>query len=377
MAAECIETDLTTKEKDLQELKPGVAPITQEAPRVISGKKTAGATFAPLLKLGESASGDFKISYGKSSARLFWPGLSVSLLELVQLLKTLPRENRIHGSSRAGDTVRSFAYDDKLHKSKLAPPEEDGLLLYWKQPPAALAELDGEKKPTEEPATSGSRGPEPEAPADPKTESTSIPVLKNHTALAGKLKNSPRFQAALQALGDDKPAQSKVLQALEMLCHSSGQVGLEEMTAKLELDEEQLTTLLSQMDTTLHKPGEHLLSLSINRKVLLLNLDGLSRSFSLELSDDDTKSVTAESLEGEKRSVRLPFEVKAKERSALEALLRYGRLSEEELSRLTGSRRIGGLLERLLSKLEGEGFHGLSVVGEGAEGRIFQLESNR
>jgi len=32
------------------------------------------------------------------------------------------------------------------------------------------------------------------------------------------------------------------------------------------------------------------------------------------------------------------------------------------------------MLERLLSRLEGEGYYGLSVVGEGAEGRIFSIQ---
>lgn len=64
------------------------------------------------------------------------------------------------------------------------------------------------------------------------------------------------------------------------------------------------------------------------------------------------------------------------ERGALEALLRYGRLSEQELSRITGSRRVGGMLERLLATLESEGFFGLAVVGGGAEGRVFSLQGD-
>ena len=153
----------------------------------------------------------------------------------------------------------------------------------------------------------------------------------------------------------------------------AGELG--ESGAKAGASRNQFPTLLTQMDSVLHKPGEYLLSLSIDRSVLLLDLEGLSRSFSLELSHDDTKVVLAETLEGERRAVRLPIEVKDKERRALEALLRYGRLSEQDLSRIVGSKRIGGLLGRLVAKLEGEGFFGLAVVGEGAEGRIFCLQA--
>ena len=507
-------TELTTKEKKLQKLKPAVAPIAQEAPRVTSGSKKEAASFATLLKLAERTTRPFKISYGKRSARLLWPGLSISSLELVQLLKTLPRANRIHIAVRDGENTTSLAYDGKLYKSKLAPPDEDGLLLYWKQAPPALAELEDSepekatpfvpegdelaafslkidgvestarlyrgrtlqepglffvssglllkkhdwsaydsaaphcqvvvevspdwvrKLPSklarqckklarlaesrsqdfesflvaEEPVKSEKRNevreePAPEEPAPekpalekakdvkektsgepgqdqqavvtepPSSEPAQATPKKNvHIDLAKRLADSPRFQAAYQALKGDKPSLPKVLQLLEILCHGGGQMALQNVVEELGLLEHQVTTLVSHLDTILHKPGEYLLSLSIDRKVLLLDLERLSRSFALELSEDDIKVVRAETIEGEKRSVRLPIEVKVKERRALEALLRYGRLSEQELSQITSSRRIGGILERLLSTLEGEGFHGLAVVGEGAEGRIFSLQ---
>lgn len=364
MKSECVLTELATKEQSLQQLKPGVAPIAEQAPRVTSGAKKEGAAFAPLLALGERATGQFKISYGRSSARLFWPGLYVSSQELVQLLETLPRAHRIHGVSKSGDTIRSFAYGDKLYRSKLTPPDEDGLLLYWKQRPEALTELEGDKAEVE--ASEVAQAPVDGAVHEPKVD--------NLIAIPEKLTNLPRFQAAYQALNDDKPPLSTVCRLLEMLCEGGGQVELNSAAGRLELSEHQLSTLLSQMDAMLHRPGEYLLYLSIDQRVLLMDLERLSRSFCLELSEDDMKVVSGETLEGTKRAIRLPIELKAKERGALEALLRYGRLSEQELSRITGSRRVGGLLERLLSRLENEGFFGLTVVGEGAEGRIYSLQ---
>lgn len=391
-------TELITQEQNLQQLKPGVAPIAQQAPRVTSGARKVSTAFAPLLKLGERANGHFQISHGRTSARLFWPGLCVSVQELVHLLETLPRTNRIHGASRSGDTIRSFAYSDKLYKSKLAAPDEDGLLLYWKQPPAALAELESGKAELETSEVAGvpvgggalqeenHEAEKPEhrqpflersdaAPEEVTEKSTQTgPQTNSLLEIPERLTNLPRFQAAYQALEDDKPPLSMVRRLLEMLCQGGGQVTLKTAAEKLELLEHDLSTLLSQMDTVLHRPGEHLLFLSIDQKVLLLDLDGLSRSFCLELLEDDDKVLCTETIEGKKRAVRLPIELKAKERQALEALLRYGRLSEQELSRITGSRRVGGLLERLVAKLENEGFFGLAVVGEGAEGRIFSLQ---
>ena len=133
--------------------------------------------------------------------------------------------------------------------------------------------------------------------------------------------------------------------------------------------------ICTNISCMLRGSDELLLSLSIDRKVLLLNRDRLSKLFALELSSDETNVVRAETVDGTKRAVRLPFEVQVKERRALEALLRYGRLSEQELSQITASRRVGGMLTRLLARLESEGYHGLSVVGEGADGRIFSLEA--
>ena len=400
IGTECTLTELVTTERSLQQLKPGVAPIAQQAPRVTSGTRKGEAAFAPLLKLGQRVTGNYTISRGKSSARLFWPGLCVSLQELVQLLKTLPRDSRIHGASRSGDTTRSFAFGDKLYMSKLTPPVEDGLLLYWKQPPAALADLESDRAESETSQAVGvslgkesvreegdvAKNFEHAQPLPEKKQvateeisregSQAAPKSHSPNEFAEKLTTLPRFQAAYQALNDDKPPLDTVRLLLEMLCQGSGQVTLKTLTEKLELSEDGLSTLLTQMDTMLHKPGEYLLFLSIDQKMLLLNLDGLSRSFSLELSEDDVKVVCAETIEGKKRAVRLPIELKAKERQALEALLRYGRLSEQELSRITGSRRVGGLLERLVAKLDNEGFFGLAVVGEGAEGRIFSLQED-
>ncbi len=400
IGTECTLTELVTNERSLQQLKPGVAPIAHQAPRVTSGARKGEAAFAPLLQLGQRAVGNYTISYGKSSAKLFWPGLCLSLQELVRLLKTLPRDERIHGASRSGDTTRSFAFGDKLYMSKLAPPVEDGLLLYWKQPPAALADLESDRAENETHQAAevplGNKHAQGEddvakssQQAQPLSEknqtvsqevsgktSQAAPRSHNPIEFAEKLTALPRFQAAYQALNDDRPPLSSVRLLLEMLCQSGGQTTLNTIKERLELPEEKLSTLLSQLDTILQRTGEYLLFLSIDQKVLSLDLERLSRSFCLELSEEDVKVVSSETIDGKIRSIRLPIELKSKERQALESLLRYGRLSEQELSRITGSRRVGGLLERLVAKLENEGFFGLAVVGEGAEGRIFCLEEN-
>ena len=447
--------ELLTKEKSLETLEPGVAPITREAPRVTSGPRKDADPFALIWKLRSKAPGDFELARGKGSAKLTWPGLTLSSGELLELLKSLPRVKRLHAAVKIGETTKSLSFDGKLRKSSLTPPEEEGLVLFWKRAPQELSELTvpqsrsfhpaGEKlarftlkaggmraKATlyrgqnlEEPGFFYLRAgqlslqqewakfqveaphcqivvegdldwqealPEQlvaqcrklaklaqvrsrelkaaEAPAAVASQSPSL----GHEDLTERLQESPRFQAAYQSLKDDRPPLVTVLQIVEMLCHGGGQIPLETVRERIGLPEHRLTTILSQMDAMLRGAEEILLSVSIDRKVLLLDRERLSKLYALDIAAEEANVVRAETMEGEKRAVRLPIEVQVKERRALEALLRYGRLSEQELSSITASRRVGGMLERLLSRLEGEGYYGLSVVGEGAEGRIFSIQ---
>ena len=447
--------ELLAKEKSLETLEPGVAPITREAPRVTSGPRKNADPFALLWKLRSKAPGDFELSRGKDSAKLIWPGLAVSSGELLELLKALPRVKRLHAAVKIGETTKSLSFDGKLRKSSLSPPEEEGLILFWKRAPEELSELavpqgpgfqpSGEKlarftlkagaqrakatlyraRSLQEPGVfflrsgalaqkSGWDEFQVEAPhcqivvegdldwqqelpeqlaaqcrklaklaqvrsRELKVEEAPAPTplpspALGHEDLTERLQDSPRFQAAYQSLKDGKPPLVTVLQIVEMLCHGGGQVPLEAVRERIGLPEHRLTTILSQMDGMLRGADEILLSTSIDQKVLLLDRDRLSKLFALDIASDEANVVRAETMDGEKRAVRLPIEVQVKERRALEALLRYGRLSEQELSRITASRRVGGMLERLLSRLEGEGFYGLIVVGEGAEGRIFAIQ---
>ena len=48
-------------------------------------------------------------------------------------------------------------------------------------------------------------------------------------------------------------------------------------------------------------------------------------------------------------------------------------MSEAELARVTGSRRVGGLLEALSTRLDRAGWKALVPEGEGPNGRIYSL----
>lgn len=77
--------------------------------------------------------------------------------------------------------------------------------------------------------------------------------------------------------------------------------------------------------------------------------------------------------EGQPLELVLPFEPKASEKQVLEALARHGKLSESELSKVAGTRRIAGLLESLGEKLHRSGVATLENQGQGSEGAIYAL----
>ena len=69
--------------------------------------------------------------------------------------------------------------------------------------------------------------------------------------------------------------------------------------------------------------------------------------------------------------VVLPFEPKPAEKQVLEALAHHSKLSEAELSKVAGTRRIAGLLESLQEKLSRAGLVLLQNQGQGSEGAIY------
>jgi len=81
--------------------------------------------------------------------------------------------------------------------------------------------------------------------------------------------------------------------------------------------------------------------------------------------------------EGGPFELALPFELKPNERAVLENLARYGRMSEAALGKAVGTRRIGGLLESLVERLNRAGFLALGREGDGPEGNVYELRRDR
>ena len=69
--------------------------------------------------------------------------------------------------------------------------------------------------------------------------------------------------------------------------------------------------------------------------------------------------------------VSLPFEPKASERSVMESLARFGRVSEAELAKIAKTRRIAGLVEGLREKLVTAQLKWIHCEGQGRDGLIY------
>ncbi len=443
------------QESPLPAIRPGVAAVTDHAPRVSSGKKTSPSGFQPLLAYLAKTDSSYTLRRGKRSVKLVCQGVKIVPKELASLIKKLPGGRRIDAATRVGQKVASYAFDGKLKRSRLVPLEENGVVLLWTDPDASLGVLEehlpatafkpqgqrlakvalkksgqrakaciyhcqaqatpgfvlirngkiqhqggwldllseGQKAPaTCQIVVEGDvcwQGGVPrefrgqfkkllqmavEKSSELVSSETPAPPEVSPDDLVERLLNSTRFLAAYQKHKNSRPPIVTLGQVLKIVCDGGGQVPITSVMDRIGLPVLRLREILAQMDSILRVDDEVVLSTSMDQKTLIVDRERLNRLFALQQSEAvDERTIRQETVLGVSREVRLPVEVTLKERRVLEALLRYSRLSEAELSEIVGSRRVGGLLERLLTRLEDNGFYRLRIVGEGAQGRVFEL----
>lgn len=201
-----------------------------------------------------------------------------------------------------------------------------------------------------------------------------LPDPKENRALIPELLESPKFTAAVEAHRGSLPPLPTIRQVLELLQGSGGRRQVPEIIEFLKIPVSRFEQILLEMDNVLRRGEEVCLSRSLDGEWLLLHQDVLIRIFALNPEARASDGlVVASSLEGGERSIDIPVVLEPKERRVIEALLRYGRLSERELSQVAGSRRVGGLLEKLVSRLESAGAYVLKVAGSSDDGRIYEL----
>ena len=96
-----------------------------------------------------------------------------------------------------------------------------------------------------------------------------------------------------------------------------------------------------------------------------------------ETSEEMPAGVTLSMETGQ--SLHLPFQPKKVERTLLTALVKHGRLSEQQLGKVAKTRRVGGAMENLIDRLNRAGMPLIRHDGDGPEGQIycFKLDTQR
>lgn len=343
-------------------LQPGVAPILQEAPRVSSGSKNGASLRASFDPQGARL-GSLRVEKGgKKIKATIYRSATLENPGFVLLRKgVLKQQGSWYGCLEDESLARfcQVVVEGDVEWGSRLPPE-------FRSTFRKLAKLAAQKSQDLQKQSS----PEIQEVA-PAKEPQSLSV-----DLVDLLLETPRFLAAYQNQKDGRPPLVTLAQILKLLCHGGGQLPLQSVKERMGLPDHRLTEILHQMDSILRAGEEVALSLSLDGSLLLLDQERLCRLFALQVSKlDDEKVVRSETVDGSPRELCLPLEVSLKERRVLEALLRYGKMSEGELAQMLGSRRVGGLLEKLLSRLEDVGFYALAIVGESDQGRIFQIQS--
>ena len=204
-----------------------------------------------------------------------------------------------------------------------------------------------------------------------------LPSVSQNKALITTLLESPKFCNLLEKKRGKIPPIPTIKQLLELVHGGGGYRRVAELREHIGLPEGRFNEILGQLDVLLRDGDEVCLSRSLDNKLLLLNQDVLIRLFRLNPEARASEGmVHAIDLHGNQKSLDIPVTMDLKERRAIEALLRYGRLTEGELGKTLGSRRVGGLLENFIGRLEAAGCYILQVAGTSNEGRIFALDVN-
>ena len=164
---------------------------------------------------------------------------------------------------------------------------------------------------------------------------------------------------------------SRLLRALD---DNAGAVGVSQLASALGLPEDRFRHLLGIAANLLSLDGQYLVSLSPDTQKVLLNRSILADG-AAPLSSAPKGAVIQAVRHGDAVRFEVPVTSLSKsERSVLELLTQYGQLSESELKKALGTRRVSAVVEKLMEKLHKEGFSHLKQVGESSGGRLYRLE---
>lgn len=169
-----------------------------------------------------------------------------------------------------------------------------------------------------------------------------------------------------------QPEIQKLLRALEV---RERQATIVELSEAMDMPEARFRQLLGQAGPLLTVDGVPILGLTADGLSVFLNPKPVEElPHSPPAKKKAVQTIEAQRTSGDIVSFEVPLStLDALERQVLEGLARHGRLTESQLKKLTGSRRVIGTVEKLMERLQKAGFTSLGQAGEGPDGRIYVL----
>jgi hypothetical protein len=172
----------------------------------------------------------------------------------------------------------------------------------------------------------------------------------------------------------DGPDQQWAKDLLDRLEKNGDKAGVGELASHFGIAEDRFRELLQAVSTRLLIDGQYLVSVTPDAGTVLLNRSSFSGV--APSGPRQGSLIEVERANGAYLSFWVPLKIlTSNERRILENLAIYEKLTESELKKSLGTKRVGGIVEKLMEKLHKEGFDKLGQVGEGSGGRIYRLET--
>lgn len=170
-----------------------------------------------------------------------------------------------------------------------------------------------------------------------------------------------------------EPDRDWAYRLLTILHGHGNKATVEQLSTEFGVAEARFLHLLREASGLLSVDGDYLITITPdNRYVLLNRLTIVSAGSDSEPAEGITLTVNQR---GEFLTFRVPFApLDGLEQKILELLAEYGQLTEEEIAKAVGSRRVGGTMERLMERWTRRGYKNLAVVDQGAGGRRYRLD---
>lgn len=167
------------------------------------------------------------------------------------------------------------------------------------------------------------------------------------------------------------PPREWTLRLLRHLEQNGHRATVAELSKAFDQPEVTFRSLLAQLGPLLTVDGIPVVGLTADAASVFLNSSPLTVAAAPVLA---ANQVEVETTSGQRLSFKVPLpRLDSLDRAVLEGLARYGQMNEQELRKHVGTRRVSGAVEQLMARLHKAGFTHLRQVGEGDQGRIYEL----